>query len=174
MRRHQRGITTLGWLILLIPVALVFYAGVRLTPVYLNYMKVSHTLDQVVGEVPNETATADGIRNIIGKHMDIDSLDYPDVKDLKVTRVNSVWQIEAASDIRRRCSSSSQSETVEPCSTVPRRLVAPDWNSIASTREVFPVPRCPTTATFRILPGSTAMRSRPPEDADSSANRIPV
>lgn len=98
MRRHQRGITTLGWLILLIPVALVFYTGVRLTPVYLNYMKVSHTLDQVVGEVPNETATADGIRNTIGKHMDIDSLDYPDVKDLKITRVNSVWQIEANYD----------------------------------------------------------------------------
>jgi uncharacterized protein DUF4845 len=98
MRRHQRGITTLGWLILLIPVAIVFYAGVRLTPVYLNYMKVSHTLDQVVGEVPNETATADGIRNTLGKHFDIDSLDYPDVKDLKITRVNSVWQIEANYD----------------------------------------------------------------------------
>ena len=98
MRRHQRGISTLGWLILLIPVASVFYAGVRLTPVYLNYMKVSHTLEQVVGEVPNETATADGIRNTIGKHFDIDSLDYPDVKDLKVTRVNSVWQIEANYD----------------------------------------------------------------------------
>jgi hypothetical protein len=98
MRRHQRGITTLGWLILLMPVAIVFYAGVRLTPVYLNYMKVSHTLDQVVGEVPNETATADGIRNSIGKHFDIDSLDYPDAKDLKITRVNSVWQIEANYD----------------------------------------------------------------------------
>ena len=30
---------------------------------YLNYMKVTHTLDQVVGEIPDETATADGIRN---------------------------------------------------------------------------------------------------------------
>ena len=98
MRRHQRGITTMGWLILLIPVAIVFYAGVRLTPVYLNYMKVSHSLEQVVSEIPNETATADGIRNIIGKHFDIDSLDYPDVKDLKITRVNSVWQIEASYD----------------------------------------------------------------------------
>ena len=36
----------------------------------------------------------------------------------------------------------------------PRRLVAPAWKSIASTSEVFPVPRCPTTATFRILLGS--------------------
>jgi hypothetical protein len=88
----------MGWLILLIPVAIVFYAGVRLTPVYLNYMKVSHSLEQVVSEIPNETATADGIRNIIGKHFDIDSLDYPDVKDLKITRVNSVWQIEASYD----------------------------------------------------------------------------
>ena len=32
--------------------------------------------------------------------------------------------------------------------------MAPDWKSIASTSEVFPVPRCPTTATFRILLGS--------------------
>ena len=53
----------------------------------------------------------------------------------------STWQTEAASDICRRCSSSSQSDTVEPCSTVPRRLAAPDWNSIDSTSEVFPVPR---------------------------------
>ena len=67
---------------------------------------------------------------------------------------HSTWQTAAASDICRRCSSSSQSETVEPASIVPRRFVAPAWNSIASTSDVFPVPRCPTTATLRIFPGS--------------------
>ena len=64
------------------------------------------------------------------------------------------WQTDAASDICRRCSSSSQSETVDSPSTEPRRFVAPDWKSIASTSEVLPVPRWPTTATFRILLGS--------------------
>ena len=64
------------------------------------------------------------------------------------------WHTEADRDICRRCSSSSQSETVEEPSTDPRRLVAPAWKSIASTSEVFPVPRWPTTATFRILLGS--------------------
>jgi hypothetical protein len=98
MRRHQRGVTTLGWLILLIPVAIVFYAGVRVTPLYLNYMKVTHTLEQIVTEIPNETATADGIRGSIGKHFDIDLVEYPDVKDLKITRANSVWQIQATYD----------------------------------------------------------------------------
>ena len=41
-----------------------------------------------------------------------------------------------------------------PASTVPRRLIAPAWKSIASTSEVLPVPRWPTTATLRIFPGS--------------------
>src|SRR5215216_2894303 len=72
---------------------------------------------------------------------------------------HSQCAIEPEIDIRRRCSSSSQSETVEPPSIVPRRLTAPAWNSIASTSDVFPVPRCPTTATLRILPGSWAMRA---------------
>jgi hypothetical protein len=98
MRRHQRGITTLGWLILLIPVAIVFYAGVRLSTVYLNYMKVVHTLEQVSTEIPNESANVDSIRLSLEKHYDTESLDYPSVKDLKVTRVNSVWQIEANYD----------------------------------------------------------------------------
>ena len=31
--------------------------------------------------------------------------------------------------------------TVEPDSTVPSRFVAPAWKSIASTSDVFPVPR---------------------------------
>src|SRR5437773_9658155 len=67
---------------------------------------------------------------------------------------HSRWQSDDASDIWRRCSSSSQSEVVVPPSTVPSRLIAPAWKSIASTSEVFPVPRWPTTATFRIFPGS--------------------
>ena len=59
-----------------------------------------------------------------------------------------------ARDICRFCSSSSQSVVVVPASTVPRRLIAPAWKSIASTSEVLPVPRWPTTATLRIFPGS--------------------
>ena len=47
MRRSQRGVTFLGWLLLLTPVAIVIYAGIRLTPVYLNYMRVARSLDRL-------------------------------------------------------------------------------------------------------------------------------
>ena len=40
MRHSQRGVTFIGWLFLLIPVAIVVYAGIRLAPIYLNYMRV--------------------------------------------------------------------------------------------------------------------------------------
>jgi hypothetical protein len=98
MRKHQRGITALGWLILMIPIAIVFYAGIRVSPLYLNYMKVVHSLDSVATEISNEGQTADGLRNAVDKHFQIESVDYPDKKDLKITRVNNVWQIEANYD----------------------------------------------------------------------------
>src|SRR4249920_587154 len=67
-------------------------------------------------------------------------------------------QLACSSDIAmenwRLCSSSSASDTVVPASTVPRRLIAPVWKSSASTSDVFPVPRWPTTATLRIFAGS--------------------
>jgi hypothetical protein len=94
----QRGITLIGWLILLIPVAVVGYAGLRVTPMYLNYMKVSKTLDRTRDELKGSNTTDTGIRNTLGKHFDIDSIDYPGVKDIKVTRDGHSWVVEAAYD----------------------------------------------------------------------------
>ena len=98
MRKYQTGITFIGWIILMIPVAIVFYTGVRLTPVYLKYMKVTQTLNSVATEVPNEGASAEGIRNVVRKHFQIDEVDYPSDKDLKIARDNGTWFIEANYD----------------------------------------------------------------------------
>jgi Domain of unknown function (DUF4845) len=98
MRKQQRGVTMIGWLILLTPIAIVFYAGIRVSPLYLNYMKVVHSLDAIASEATNEGQTADGLRSSLGKHFQIESVDYPDIKDVKITRVDSVWQLEANYD----------------------------------------------------------------------------
>ena len=82
-------------------------------------------------------------------------------------------------DICRCCSSSSASETVVPSVTTPSRLVTPASNSSASCREVLPVPRCPTRATFRIwsaglCKGPTLPNPRPaPPRRDASAGAAP-
>ena len=58
-----------------------------------------------------------------------------------------------AMDICRAFSSSAESETVVPSTTLPNRLMAPASNSSASLSEVLPLPRCPTRATLRIWSG---------------------
>ena len=98
MHARQRGVTAIGWLVLLIPFAIVIYAGVRLAPVYLNYMKVSRALNELTDEYRTGGETTDGIRNSIAKHFEIDEVDYPTVQEIRITRDDTGWHVEAAYD----------------------------------------------------------------------------
>ncbi|HWW81446.1 MAG TPA: DUF4845 domain-containing protein [Steroidobacteraceae bacterium] len=98
MRKHQRGVTAIGWLFLLIPVAICVYAGIRIGPLYLNYFSVVHNLNLIAGEIDNGSANAATIRASIERHFTTDYIDYPSVKDLQITRDNGNWKIEANYD----------------------------------------------------------------------------
>ena len=77
MFRQQRGVTFIGWLFLLIPLAIVGYVAIRLVPIYLNYMRVAHSLDQTATEMKVEegaTLTPVLIRANIAKHFDIEDM----------------------------------------------------------------------------------------------------
>jgi hypothetical protein len=96
MYRRQRGITFIGWLFLLVPVAIVGYAAIRLVPVYLNYMRVAHSLDQAAADVRGqETVTAQAIRISLEKRFDIESITYPDARDVTIHNDGGAWVIEA-------------------------------------------------------------------------------
>ena len=96
MYRKQRGITFLGWLILLVPVAIVGYTAIRLVPVYLNYMRVARSVDQAAETARTEqSVSAQSIRISIQKRFDIESITYPDWKDISITNDGSTWVIEA-------------------------------------------------------------------------------
>jgi hypothetical protein len=97
MLARQRGVTAIGWLILLIPFAIIIYAGIRLMPVYLNYMAVARTLNDLTTEYQAGGATPDAIRSSMQKHFDVENVDYPAVNDISITRVGQGgWAVEAA------------------------------------------------------------------------------
>ncbi len=92
MYPKQRGITMIGWLFLLVPIAIVGYAGIRLSPIYLNYMKVARSLEQTGKEhAGDESLTAAAVRNTLEKHFDIESVDFPTVKDVAIRREGQTW-----------------------------------------------------------------------------------
>jgi hypothetical protein len=99
MRSKQAGVTLIGWIILLIPVAICGYAGIRLAPVYLNYMKVARTLEQVKSEFKGgDAGSQQAIRTAVEKHLNIESVDFPDIKDIKITRDGRTWVVSATYD----------------------------------------------------------------------------
>jgi hypothetical protein len=98
MRNRQRGVTAIGWLFLLTPIAIVGYAGIRLAPLYLNYMKVTRALDQVAHDYKEGGGDPTTIRSVVDKHFEIDMVDFPTTKDLKISRDGGGWVVEMAYD----------------------------------------------------------------------------
>ncbi|HUK02767.1 MAG TPA: DUF4845 domain-containing protein [Steroidobacteraceae bacterium] len=99
MHHKQRGITFIGWLFLLIPVAIVVYAGIRVAPVYLNYIRVARSVEQVAAQFKSdEQPNVQSIRIALDKRFDIEEIEYPKTSDITVKRDNGVWVIEAKYD----------------------------------------------------------------------------
>jgi hypothetical protein len=97
MRNRERGVTAIGWLFLLTPIVIVGYAGMRLVPLYLNYMKVVRALDQAASDFKSG-GDPQTIRRSVEKRFEIDMVDFPTTKDMKVTRDGDGWLLEMQYD----------------------------------------------------------------------------
>jgi hypothetical protein len=92
MPNSQRGVTFIGWLLLLVPIALLVYVGIRLTPIYLNYFRVVRSLDQVAADTraePQVNPTA--VRSALEKRFDIEYIDHPTAKEIDIHRDGDRW-----------------------------------------------------------------------------------
>ena len=94
-KRHQAGMTTLGLIILVLFVGLFAFAGIRLTPIYLNYMKVVGVVDGVTQEFDGQGATRAAVRTSISRRFDIESVGVITAKDVKVTTVDGGLEVAA-------------------------------------------------------------------------------
>jgi hypothetical protein len=96
MYERQRGITFVGWLVMIVPIALVAYAGMRVTPVYLNYLKVARALDATASNVrSDDSLNREAIRTTLIRHFEIDSIEYPMANDVSIQREGKAWTLEA-------------------------------------------------------------------------------
>jgi len=94
-RRRQAGMTTLGLIILVTFVGLFAFAGIRLSPVYLNYMKIVGVVDGVTAEFDGKGASRSEIRTSISRRFDIESVGEITNKDVKVTAVDGGFEVAA-------------------------------------------------------------------------------
>ncbi|MEN9704427.1 MAG: hypothetical protein RLZZ393_306 [Pseudomonadota bacterium] len=100
MRRHQNGITLIGWLVLLVPLAILGYATLRLVPAYLTYMSVSRSLQQVAREgAENGEVSGTTLRSALQRRFSVEDITHPAVEDILIQREDGVWTLEADYDV---------------------------------------------------------------------------
>jgi len=98
MRQGQQGMTFIGLLCILALVGVIGYAGLRLVPVYLNYMKVAKAIDSTAAEFKGENPDLGGIRRSLEKQWSIDDITGVDSKEVEVTKDDSGVSMHVAYD----------------------------------------------------------------------------
>jgi hypothetical protein len=94
MPNKQRGITFIGLVILVVFIGMFVYAGIRLTPVYLEYFEVVKAFDSIKAEAGG-VVSPPAIRVALQKRFDVDDVKSLDARDVEITRDGSVWTIHA-------------------------------------------------------------------------------
>ena len=98
MRHGQQGMTFIGLLCILALVGVIVYAGIRLVPVYLNYMKIARTMEMTASEVKDSNPDPGNIRRILERHWTVEDPTAIDVKDIEVTKDDSGVSMHVAYD----------------------------------------------------------------------------
>ena len=94
-KNRQAGMTTLGIIILVVFVGLFTFAGIRLAPVYLNYMKVIGVVNGVAEELDGTGASAAAIRKSISRRFDIESVSEIVARDVTVKKKDGGHEVVA-------------------------------------------------------------------------------
>lgn len=95
---RQAGITTVGFLILAVFIGLFAFAGMRLSPVYLNYMKVAGVLDGVFKEFDSQNPSRASLQKSIRRRFDVESVTIITARDIKIVNESGGFRIEAVYD----------------------------------------------------------------------------
>lgn len=90
--------TAVGFIMLAIFVGLFAFAAIRLTPVYLNYMKVAGVLNGVYEEHDGQNPSRAAIRTSITRRFGVESVGEISYRDVKITAQGAGFLVAATYD----------------------------------------------------------------------------
>jgi len=84
--RKQRGMTLIGMLFVAAVAGIFLLAGIRLVPIYLEYLKVETTLREVKKDLDGSNAGPGQIRRAIERRFDIEAVRAISHRDIEIER----------------------------------------------------------------------------------------
>ena len=97
MQHRQRGMTLIGILVVVVVVGVWVYAAIRMTPKYLEFMRVASTLEKVRDEFDSNPGTTEFmLRKAVERHFDIEMVEVITPNDLEITKGGGTFTMRAA------------------------------------------------------------------------------
>ena len=94
--RRQRGVTMIGWIFLLIPLAIVLYAGIRVGPEYFNYYKLVTAMKETAKQLESDEAlNSQSIIAALSRRFEVGYIDDPKIDVIQITKGDGGWQMAA-------------------------------------------------------------------------------
>ena len=99
--RRQAGMTALGMLILAGVFGVIGLGALKVTPLYLQNMRVSTVMDDLKAELDGKGTTAGNLRLYLNKRLYVEGIDIGP-ENVKITPVNGGYSLRIQHDNRAR------------------------------------------------------------------------
>lgn len=95
MYARQRGATFLGMLIIVAILGLGVYAGIRLVPLYFEYMAVVRAMDQTAKEEDGSSTSPQQLRTSLDRRWTIEDIHSIDPKEIEIKKIANGFSMRA-------------------------------------------------------------------------------
>lgn len=95
MFARQRGATFLGMLIIVAIIGVAVYAGIRLTPLYFEYMAVVRAMDQTAKEFSGDAVSPQMLRTSLDRRWTVEDINSIEPKDIEIKKTGKGYTMRA-------------------------------------------------------------------------------
>ncbi|NNF16031.1 MAG: DUF4845 domain-containing protein [Gammaproteobacteria bacterium] len=96
---NQKGMTMIGWVVVIAIILLLALGGLRLLPVYLEYFKIDSVLRDLSLRDNSETrVTPKSINEYLQKRFDVEGINVIQPSEISIKREDSVFLVKADYD----------------------------------------------------------------------------
>ena len=89
MRNSQRGVTMVGWAVILAVIGVFALAGIKLVPIYMENLKIVSALKGAKKEFDGNEFTAESVRRSLAARFDIESVKVIGYRDVEISKAGS-------------------------------------------------------------------------------------
>jgi hypothetical protein len=95
MRSRQRGATFIGMVVIIAILGFALYAGIRLTPMYLEYMAVARALENTAKEHSGGPTTVLNLRTSLNRRWTIEDINSVQPPDIEIKKAGAGFTLRA-------------------------------------------------------------------------------